>query len=218
VIRSLLSILAAAVVTLVLFLILPVLQTIGKPPTRDLIVSSVGFGNEPPPPPPVVEEEPPPETEAEEPPPELEPETQPLDLQQLELALNPGLGGTGDGLFGSIQARLTGQIDQATTGGGDSGGVFSLADLDQRPRAIFQTPPQYPLEFRRRRIAGSVTVVFMVDVNGRVSDPKVEKSTDQAFESPALEAVRQWRFEPGIRKGQPVPFRMRVPITFNAAA
>lgn len=216
--RGLISLLLAAVATLALFLILPVMQTIGKPPARDLIVSSAGFGNEPPPPP-VVEEEPPPEEEkVEEPPPELEPEAEPLDLQQLELALNPGLGGVAEGAFGSIQARLTGQIDQAAGAGGDPGEVFSLADLDQRPRAIFQTPPQYPAEFRRRGVAGTVTIAFTVDVHGRVANPRVERSTNPAFESPALEAVRQWRFEPGTRKGQPVPFRMRIPITFNASA
>jgi protein TonB len=215
--RTLLSLLASVGVTLALFLILPVLQTISKPPARDLIVSGAGFGNEPPPPPPVVEEEPPPQDTVEEPPPELEAEAPPLDLQQLELALNPGLAGGGEGVFGGLQDRLAGQIEQATSGD-EPGGVFSLADLDQRPRAIFQTPPQYPPELRRRGIAGTVTILFTVDQTGRVVSPKVERSTDPAFESPAIEAVRQWRFEPGTRKGQPVQFRMRVPITFNAAA
>ena len=216
-IRAILSLLAAVGMTLALFLILPVLQTISKPPTRDLVVSSAGFGNEPPPPPPVVEDEPPPQEAAEEPPPELEPEVQPLDLQQLELALNPGTGGDGEAVFGGLQARIAGQLEQSK---GEAGleEVFSLADLDQRPRAIFQTPPRYPAELRRRGVAGTVTVVFTVDATGRVVAPKVERATDPAFESPALEAVRQWRFDPGTRKGQPVQFRMRVPITFNAAA
>ena len=31
----------------------------------------------------------------------------------------------------------------------------------------------------------------------------------------ALKAVKQWKFEPGKRKGKPVQFRMRVPITFQ---
>jgi protein TonB len=29
-----------------------------------------------------------------------------------------------------------------------------------------------------------------------------------------MKAVKQWKFEPGKRKGQAVRFRMRVPITF----
>ena len=44
------------------------------------------------------------------------------------------------------------------------------------------------------------------------------KSTDGGRrilrEKPALAAIKQWKFEPGKRSGQPVRFRMRVPITF----
>jgi len=42
----------------------------------------------------------------------------------------------------------------------------------------------------------------------------VQNSTDPIFEGPALAAIKQWKFEPGKRKGEPVRFRMRVPITF----
>jgi protein TonB len=44
----------------------------------------------------------------------------------------------------------------------------------------------------------------------------VQQSSDPAFEAPALQAVRRWRFEPGKRNGQSVAFKMRAPITFKA--
>jgi protein TonB len=59
-----------------------------------------------------------------------------------------------------------------------------------------------------------VYIVFIVDQRGRVENPMVQSSTDSSFDAPALAAVRQWRFEPGKRNGEPVRFRMRVPITF----
>ena len=37
------------------------------------------------------------------------------------------------------------------------------------------------------------------------------------LERPAIEAVRQWKFEPGTRNGEKVAFKMRVPITFTAS-
>ncbi|MBZ0258769.1 energy transducer TonB, partial [bacterium] len=49
---------------------------------------------------------------------------------------------------------------------------------------------------------------------GQVENPIVQKSTDPIFENPALSAVKKWKFEPGKRNGEPVRFRMRVPITF----
>ena len=44
----------------------------------------------------------------------------------------------------------------------------------------------------------------------------MQKSSHPAFEQPALQAVRRWRFEPGKRGGKPVSFKMRVPITFKS--
>jgi protein TonB len=95
--------------------------------------------------------------------------------------------------------------------------VFSLADLDQQPRAVFQTPPNYPADLRKRKVEGTVYVVFIVDQNGRVVNPRVEKTTHPAFERPALEAIKNWKFEPGVKAGQKVHFKMRVPITFNVS-
>ncbi|MCS7049918.1 MAG: energy transducer TonB, partial [Verrucomicrobiae bacterium] len=93
--------------------------------------------------------------------------------------------------------------------------IFSLGDLDQKPRVIFQIPPVYPPELRSRGVQGTVYVTFVVDRTGRVVNPSIEKSTDPRFERPALDAVKQWRFEPGMRNGQEVQFKMRVPITFS---
>ncbi len=69
---------------------------------------------------------------------------------------------------------------------------------------------------RRKRVDGLVVVLFVVDSAGRVVNPSVEESTDPAFEKAALDAVRQWRFEPAVRNGSKVHCRMRVPIRFSA--
>src|SRR5262249_44382328 len=52
---------------------------------------------------------------------------------------------------------------------------------------------------------GTVRVVFVVDREGHVVNPQVESSTDPAFEKPALDAVKQWRFEAGTRRGRAPP-------------
>ena len=98
-----------------------------------------------------------------------------------------------------------GQLDSA----------FSLAEIDQKPRATFQTAPLYPAEMRGKKVEGVVAVLFVVDAAGKVVNPRVEKSTAAAFEKPALEAVRKWKFEPAIKAGQRVACKMRVPIRFQ---
>jgi len=196
----------AAVLTLAFFLVLPLMQAINKPPTADTVVSSVDAYVEPPPPPPEPEPEEE-EPEEEPPPPELAEETPPLDLSQLELALNPGFGGAG--LVGDFATKL----NNVASEGDDLNELFSMSDLDQKPRVMYQPSPTLNAQVRRKA-PGTVYILFIVDKNGRVVKPKIQKSTDPVFEQPALAAVKQWKFDPGKRNGEPVRFRMRVPITF----
>jgi protein TonB len=207
---------AAAGLSFLFFLVLPLLQQMGKPPQSTLEVRTVDAAVLQPPPPPPPEEEQKKEEQQDEPPPtELtEQAAPPLDLSQLEMALDPGLGDGAGGGGALAGGRLGGAGGGDADRDKDADAVFSLADLDQAPRVVSQPPPQYPAALRTQKVRGTVHVLFVVDRNGRVVKPQVQKSTHSAFDRPALEAVRQWRFEPGKRSGQTVQFRMRVPITF----
>jgi periplasmic protein TonB len=198
--------LGAAAMTLAFFLVLPLMQIISKPPATDLILQSADIAL-PPPPPPLEEPEPEKEPEPEDEPPELVEEAPPLDLLQLELALNPA--GEGAGQLGDIASQLQ-PLSASHT---DVDALFSLADLDQKPRPVYQPGPHLNHQIRQKA-PGTVYMIFIVDERGRVENPIVQQSSDPVFEQPALAAVKQWKFEPGKRNGQPVRFRMRVPITF----
>lgn len=199
-----------------LFLVLPLLEAISAPPEADTLLSTLDTGELPPPPPPPPEEEPEEEQkeEQEEEPPELTETQENLDLEQLELALNPSLdeGAFGGDFVVKLGSTVPGQKANSET----TEELFSVADLDQKPRVVYQPGPVLSSELRRKA-PGTVTILFTVDESGRVSDPIVQTATDPAFERPALAAVKQWKFEPGKKNGQAVRFRMRVPITFPAS-
>jgi protein TonB len=203
--HGVLVVLGTITLTFVFFVALPLLQIINQPPTTDLIVQSVDTALPPPPPPP-PQEEPEKKPEPEEKPPELMEEAPPLDLSQLELALNPG---DGAGLVGDFVNKL----NPMTSSGEEVEALFSLADLDQKPRVLYQPGPVLNKHIRQQA-PGTVYIIFIVDKRGRVENPIVQKSSDPVFERSALAAIKQWKFEPGKRNGQPVRFRMRVPITF----
>jgi protein TonB len=176
-----------------------------------MIVQGVNTALPPPPPPPVEEEKEEEKPEEEPPPPpKLAEDTPPLDLSQLELALNPGTGG---GVGGDFEVRLPVGGGSGQGDGADVDQLFSMSDLDQKPRVIYQPSPQTSSQLQKLA-PGTVTIVFVVDQRGRVENPLVQSSSNPAFEAPALAAVKQWKFEPGKRNGEPVRFRMRVPITF----
>jgi protein TonB len=199
----------AVVLTLAFFLVLPLLQAINKPPQMAFVVEQETAADvDPPEAPP--EEEPPKEEEPDEKPPELTDDAPPLDLSQLELALNTGIG---EGL-GEASFQINIKAATAASGGADA--LFSLQDLDQPPRAINQPGPRIDRAIRTKTKNASHTVyiIFVVNKQGRVENPIIQKPGDPTFDLPALAAVKQWRFQPGKRGGQPVRFRMRVPITF----
>jgi protein TonB len=138
-------------------------------------------------------------------------------LSALEAAL--GGGGSSGGDFGGGASLASGGRIGGKGGPNADGeeftGAFSMSEIDQRPRALMQVAAGYPSEMRARKAEGVVTVIFVVDETGRVVNPRVEKATHPEFEKPALEAVRQWKFEPAIKGGKRVSCRMRVPFRFQ---
>jgi protein TonB len=133
-------------------------------------------------------------------------------------AIEAALGGQGGGEFAeALSFASGGKIGGTGVAGGPDQKMeeaFSLAEIDQKPRAVFQGSPIYPAEMRGKKVEGVVTLIFVVDATGKIVNPRVEKSSNTVFESPAIDALRKWKFEPGVRAGQSVATKMRVSIRF----
>ncbi len=151
--------------------------------------------------------------------PNATPALEAASLEAIEAALN-GQGGGGD-FSEAVSFASGGRIGGLGKPGGAMAekleSAFSLSEIDQKPRAVFQASPVYPAQLRGKKIEGVVTVIFVVDSGGKVASPRVEKSNHDAFNKPAVDAVKQWKFEPAVRGGQRVPCKMRVPIRFPAS-
>ena len=140
-----------------------------------------------------------------------------VSLSAIEAALSgQGLGG-GD-FAQSVDFASGGRIGGTGKPGGPDDSLdsaFSLGEIDQKPRAVYQASPLFPADMRGKKIEGVVTLVFVVDPAGKVVRPRVEKSSHASFEKPALDALKQWKFEPAVKAGQRVNCKMRVPIRFQ---
>jgi protein TonB len=76
------------------------------------------------------------------------------------------------------------------------------ASVSRPPRLIKRVEPQYPEIARQARVEGAVKVEAVTDVWGRVIQVRVIESVpllDQA----AVDAVRQWVYEPLVLNGRP---------------
>ncbi len=200
------TVIGGIVATAILFLALPFTQLLNafKPGGNN---SELADYSMPPPPPPPSDPPPPKEDDTQEDNPELDTKPPPLSLAQLEIALNPGDGGaSGDFGFGTFTANFN-ALDELE--------IFELKDLDKIPNPLHRVAPTFPYEMKQAGITGEVRVIFIVDETGRVRTPRIESSSHREFEQPSIDAVLQWRFEPGMKDGHAVKTRMMLPLKFN---
>lgn len=110
------------------------------------------------------------------------------------------------------------QIDPSLFAGGPEHGefIFNSGDLDQPPRKVVQTSPVYPYKARQRNIEGYVKVKLLVRADGTVGEVSVLDAQPKGlFDSAALKAVPEWRFQPGVIDGEAVPSWVVTTIRFT---
>ena len=200
------SILVAAILTVSLFLTLPVMQSFAKatePPQRppDPNISTIPLPKEPP----EIEVPVKPEDIA---PPELDEKDTHPHLDELSLRLDgPGFGPS---WYPSFQLQNMAQhLAQ------EAGNSVFFEELDTSPRPVHQPSPEYPDRLKRQGITGTVSVLFVVDVSGRVSHIKIEETSHRSLAKQVESALKRWKFEPGTRKGRPVSCKMRISFRFG---
>ncbi len=87
-------------------------------------------------------------------------------------------------------------------------------DRDATPLA--RVEPDYPVEAYRRREEGTVLVGATVGADGRPARVEVvRRSGSRDLDQAAVDAVRQWTFEPAVRGGRQVEAEVQVPVTFR---
>lgn len=97
---------------------------------------------------------------------------------------------------------------------------YPVRQLDVLPRALQAVVPEFPERAERERVlAGEVTLLLLVDEDGRVHELSVvEAKPEGYFEESALQAFREAKFAPGRRDGRVVKSRVLVRVNFTAGA
>lgn len=198
------SVLLGSAVAVGLFLLMALAQMVGdvRRPESELEETVMAFDA-----PEIVEleEEEAPPPEEEEPPPELEQEPPQLSLDQLDIALNPGTGGSLAGDF-ALPAIVTSQQDLGTED------FVDFSELDQIPRPIGVSGFNFPRRLLRKKVSGTIVLLLKLDENGEVLDVQIDSSNLPQFNDFVLREVERWRFTPPTQGGRPVRAKARLPI------
>jgi protein TonB len=143
------------------------------------------------------------------------------------------LDGTGDGTGGDPEGLGTEEEGQPRTlcdgclgdGGGGTGepGPGSILDEhDSRlvaPRLIpgSRVQPRYPEIARRARVEGRVILMLVIGADGEVGSIELVRGPDprHGFDLAAIEAVKRWRYQPGLLNGRPVAVYATVVVDFT---
>jgi TonB family protein len=82
------------------------------------------------------------------------------------------------------------------------------------PTKIHEVAPDYPQIAQKSGIEGMVIIEAIIDVDGTVRDARILRSIP-FLDRAALDAVRQWRYEPTRLNGVVVPVAVTVTVQFH---
>jgi periplasmic protein TonB len=101
------------------------------------------------------------------------------------------------------------------SGGGIGGGVFRVGGGISAPQVISSPDPDYTDEARNAKTQGTCILGLIVDTEGHPRDIRIVRGLDSGLDAKAIEAVRQWRFEPAMKDGKPVNVLISVEVSFR---
>jgi TonB family protein len=123
-------------------------------------------------------------------------------------------GGIGSGHGGGVGSGDGGGVGPGS-GGGFGGGAFKVGGGVSPPSVIYKVEPEFTEAARKAKYQGTVLIAVIVEADGHVKDPRVVKAVGLGLDEKALEAVKQWKFKPGMKDGRAVPVYAQIEVTFR---
>jgi protein TonB len=122
-----------------------------------------------------------------------------------------GIGSGSNGGVGSGDGRGVGPGSEAGAGGG----AYRPGKGVTAPRVVYDPEPEFSEEARKAKFQGLCVLEVTVDATGRPTNIHVVNSLGMGLDEKAIEAVKTWRFEPGMRDGHPVAVAINLEVDFH---
>ena len=123
-------------------------------------------------------------------------------------------GGIGSGSGGGVGSGKGPGVGPGE-GGGIGGGIFHVGGGTSAPRPIYSPEPEFSEEARKAKYQGVCTLGLIVGIDGRPRNIRVLSSLGMGLDEKAIEAVKNWKFEPAMRDGHPVNVEIAVEVDFH---
>lgn len=140
------------------------------------------------------------------------------DTQSAQVALVSQGGGTGGGFGqargGGIGSGHAGGVGPGSTAG-YGGGIMSVGGGVAAPRVIHRVDPEFSDQARQNKYQGVVSIQLIVDPQGNPVDIRVLRHLGMGLDERAIAAVRQYKFQPAMYQGHPVPVQIVIDVDFH---
>ena len=119
------------------------------------------------------------------------------------------------GMAGDSFARQEGKAKDKDKDGKASPTVYTPGGDVKAPKVVHYVEPQFSNSSKEAFVEGIVKLKTTVTPDGLPSDIEVTKGLNAEENESAVEAVKQWRFQPGTKGGEAVHVRVSIEIAFN---
>jgi periplasmic protein TonB len=123
-------------------------------------------------------------------------------------------GGIGSGSGGGVGVGTGPGVGEGR-GGGTGGGIFRVGGGVSAPRGVYTPDPEYSEEARKAKYQGTCVLWLIVGPDGKPRDIRVARNLGMGLDEKAMEAVKNWRFEPAMKDGKPVAVQINVEVSFR---
>lgn len=83
------------------------------------------------------------------------------------------------------------------------------------PKLVHYVEPAFSPSSKEAFVEGTVKISTVVTREGVATKLRVMSGLNSEEDKTAVEAVKQWKFQPGTKAGQPVNVRVTVEVTFH---
>jgi TonB family protein len=83
------------------------------------------------------------------------------------------------------------------------------------PTLLYKLEPEYSEEARAAKLAGTVLLKIVVDIDGKAKDIEVVNGIGLGLDEQAVLAIQQWKFKPAEKDGLPLPVMAQIEVNFK---
>lgn len=111
------------------------------------------------------------------------------------------------GYFDKLEGRPNSPVESTA--------VFMAGRGISPPHVVHQVDPEFSEAARRANYHGTMAMAVVVDPSGSVKNIEITSPVGMGLDENGIDAVKRWKFKPGMKDGEPVAVKIAVEMEFR---